>query len=60
MTSRDEQVLQMAYEAFAMSRKTTQPVEPRKRYRWGDLEDENGRLIEFVHRTGLALFAHAK
>lgn len=59
MTPRDEQVLQMAYEAFAMSRKITQPVEPHKRYRWGDTEDEHGRLIEFVHRTGLVLFGPA-
>lgn len=56
MSTRDKQVLQMAYEAFAMARKITQQVEPGKRYKAGDMEDEHGRLIEFVHRAGLALF----
>lgn len=60
MTDRNEQVLQMAYEAFAMSRRATAPLVPHKRYRWGDSEDEHGKLIEFVHRTGLVLFGPDK
>lgn len=56
MTTRDEQVLQMAYEAFAMSRNITEPVDYHKRYQSEDSDDPHGRLIEFVHRTGLALF----
>jgi hypothetical protein len=56
MTSRDEQVLEMAHDAFTMSRKITEPVDFHKRYRVDDSEDPHARLIEFVHQTGSALF----
>jgi len=60
MSTRDEQVLQMAYEAFAMSRGITEPVDLHKRYQANDPEDQHGRLIEFVHRTGSALFGQQR
>lgn len=60
MSARDEQVLQMAYEAFAMSRQITQQVDFHKRYQVDDATDEHGRLIEFVHRTGVALFGQGR
>ncbi len=52
----DEKVLEMAHDAFHMSRKITQPVDPHKRYQANDEDDPHARLIEFVHSTGTALF----
>ncbi len=56
MTSRDEQVLEMAHDAFLMSRKITASVDFHKRYKVDDEEDPHARLIEFVHQTGSTLF----
>jgi hypothetical protein len=60
MTSRDEQVLEMAFNAFTMSRKITDPVDFHKRYQVDDQDDPHGRLIEFVHQTGSVLFGPAR
>lgn len=56
MSTRDEQVLEMAHDAFAMSRKITGPVDFHKRYQVNDQEDPHARLIEFVYQTGSTLF----
>jgi hypothetical protein len=52
----NEQVLEMAHEAFHMSRKITQPVDLHKRYQANDEADPHARLIEFVYETGSTLF----
>ena len=56
MTTRDEQVLELAHDAFQMSRKITTPVDIHKRFQLNDKDDPHARLIEFVHRTGTSLF----
>jgi hypothetical protein len=52
----DERVLELAHDAFHMSRKITQPVDPHKRYQANDEGDPHARLIEFVYETGSPLF----
>jgi hypothetical protein len=56
----DEKVLEMAHDAFHMSRKITQPVDPHKRYQSNDKDDPHAELIEFVYRTGKTLFGAAR
>jgi hypothetical protein len=56
MTTRDEQVLELAHETFQMSRKITTPVDIHKRYQTNDNDDPYARLIEFVHEAGTTLF----
>ncbi len=56
MTTRDEQVLELAHDAFQMSRKIITPVDIHKRYQRNDHDDPHARLIEFVHMTGKTLF----
>jgi hypothetical protein len=56
----DEKVLEMAHDAFHMSRKITQPVDPHKRYQANDKDDPHAELIEFVYRTGKTLFGAAR
>lgn len=52
----NEQVLELAHEAFQLSRKITQSVDPHKRYHAEDKDDPHTQLIDFVYQRGTALF----
>jgi hypothetical protein len=52
----NEKVLELVHDAFQLSRKITQPVDPHKRYHAGDKDDPHTQLIDFVYETGAALF----
>jgi hypothetical protein len=54
--NRNEQVLELAHDAFQMSRTITEPVDIHKRYKTNDQDDPHARLIEFVYETGRTLF----
>ncbi len=48
--------MELAHNAFQMSRTITEPVDIHKRYKTNDQDDPHARLIEFVYETGRTLF----